>query len=275
MQYYGNDNEVQEFLAHYGVVGMHWGIRRYQPYSVKPRGSGKLGKLIGEAARKGKAAKSKVDTVVKKYKRRQNLKKARAAKAAKAAEEAEKERIIRSGSANEVYRNRDKLSTKDISDAITRIQKENTLKSLMDEETKKKSEKTQQFMKKMVDYGKTAVSLYDTGKDIQKRIDEARGPSETQKQIKDAIASGDHDKIIKFYGKMSAEQKKEAATSIKQLDAIMASKAAKEAKNTQAGNTSKEADFVEQFKKKLEKDVEDATRREIDEKWERLKYKSK
>lgn len=40
-----------DYLVHHGILGQKWGIRRFQPYSNVPRGSGEGGKEVGLAAR--------------------------------------------------------------------------------------------------------------------------------------------------------------------------------------------------------------------------------
>lgn len=47
-------------LQQHGVLGMKWGVRRYQPYSVVPRGSGEGGKEIGQARAYKKIAKGNI-----------------------------------------------------------------------------------------------------------------------------------------------------------------------------------------------------------------------
>lgn len=52
-------------LMHHGVLGMKWGVRRYQSYSTVPRESGKRGKEIGDA----KANKKRQKQIVKDLKK--------------------------------------------------------------------------------------------------------------------------------------------------------------------------------------------------------------
>lgn len=115
-----NGNE----LMHYGVLGMKWGIRRYQPYSVKPRGSGKGGKEI-------------IKDIEKKVNPDKEIKQERAKLSA----------------------NRRHLSDKDLQNAITRLEKEKKLKELTDADVHIGRLIARQIY---ADYGKRAVTVFTT-----------------------------------------------------------------------------------------------------------------
>lgn len=154
-----NPNE----LYHHGILGMHWGIRRFQPY---PKGSGKKGKEIGAAAKK------KSVEIVQKYKdkkkakqRNENLKKAREKAAENRKLAADKDRVLKSGSAREVLRYKGKLTNQELQSAVTRLNLEATLKTMSQKEVKSNMQKiddAMQNLKKVNEWAKIGTDAYNT-----------------------------------------------------------------------------------------------------------------
>lgn len=98
-----------ELLMHYGIKGMHWGVRRYQNYDGT-----RIKKGSGKVINKKKQSKSSIKRAER-----------------KAIKKAEKERLEKhKRDISEMTRNADKYSTKDINDKLSRINAESRLSEM-------------------------------------------------------------------------------------------------------------------------------------------------
>lgn len=123
------NTQYPDYLMHYGVKGMKWGIRRT---------AAQLGHVVSSGARRVKSA---VQTASQKRKAKkqtkQDAKDEETRKIAEANVNARKEAILKSRSAKQLYENADLFTTQELQSAYNRLVLERNIASLTPQEKSK------------------------------------------------------------------------------------------------------------------------------------------
>lgn len=167
-------------LNHHGILGMRWGVRRYQ---------NKDGSLTA---------------LGKKKQEKELLNKLR--------EEAKKERVLKSGSAKELLQYKGQLTPEEMRSAAERIRWEQEMRTVKDKDAERGRKVTDGFFNgvgKAVDYTTTALKAYNTVANINNAFNDTQLIT-----IETDNKKGNRHKLWKEYREMYKAQKedeKEAA----------------------------------------------------------------
>lgn len=178
-------------LYHFGIKGMKWGIRRFQPYQKGERVKG--GKEVGKATKVKQRPNS--GNIIERYKankvkkkRVEALKKAQATRKANLDNEAAKKKAIESGSVEDLAKFKGQLTNEEYTRAFMRLQNEKKLSEMVSANQKTvwdKIDKGMQIVQKVGGYANTIA----TAKENFNKLDDAlhKKEKEDAKDKKEAV----------------------------------------------------------------------------------------
>lgn len=234
-----------EALAHHGILGMKWGIRRYQ---------NKDGSLTAAGKKRYDAEMAKVKEKTKKLRNEQRVAKKmskldeakqkladlkKAKKTGKLAEVIEKkknesdeekrERILKNPTPKDVYENRHLFSNKEVGELQLRLIQEENIKKLIPEEVDPRKAKADKFIKNVEDLTAKGIAL---GKayNLAATVYNAFSPAEARTLSKldlDSINKGNKD--VRKKEKSDAKKEREEANKKAKAEKDAAKKAADDA----------------------------------------------
>lgn len=215
---------TDEILEHYGILGMRWGVRRFQNKDGSLTNAGQK-RYEGSSDKKVRHKPSSARKLAKQ--RAANLEKARQAKIAKKQYEEDKKKALESGTAEDILRYKGKLTNQELQTAVNRINLETQLSNMAQKDVKSGWDKMDSLMNKVgkvTDYSNKAINLYNVIAKINNSFSDSKmqvidgvGKKVASKMDK-LIKTGSPEEILNAVksGKLTEDQ---TAAAIKRLNA--------------------------------------------------------
>lgn len=203
---------TDEILEHYGILGMRWGVRRFQNKDGSLTNAGQK-RYGGSSDKKVRHKPSSARKLAKQ--RAANLEKARQAKIAKKQYEEDKKKALESGTAADVLKYKGKLTNMELQSAMNRINLEQQLFTMAQKDVKSGWDKMDSLMNKVgkvTDYSSKAINFYNviakvnnSFSDSKMKIIGEKNEKPVDKNIEKLIKKGTKEDILKNWDKLSLD----------------------------------------------------------------------